>query len=236
MGKLIYSMITSLDGYAEAAEGGLGTGADDEEVHTFIGDVFRPVRTFLYGRRMYETMVFWETAHTEPDQPPHILQYAARLAGSRQDHLLHDAGVGLQREDQDRADLRPGRGAQAQGRIRSRPQRRRPEPRRAGDQGGPGRRVPPLDDVERGRRRQAVLSRWRPARSRAGRAARLQDRVDLRPLPHPLRRLLPQLRRLDATRKSDDREAFSWLGQKIPSRSARSARRPRTTVRRRRDR
>ena len=76
MGKLIYSMITSLDGYAEAAEGGLGTGADDEEVHTFIGDVFRPVRTFLYGRRMYETMVYWETAHLEPDQPPHILQYA----------------------------------------------------------------------------------------------------------------------------------------------------------------
>ena len=76
MGKLIYSMITSLDGYAEAAEGGLGTGADDEEVHTFIGDVFRPVRTFLYGRKMYETMVYWETAHLEPDQPPHILQYA----------------------------------------------------------------------------------------------------------------------------------------------------------------
>ena len=76
MGKLIYSMITSLDGYAEAAEGGLGTGADDEEVHTFIGDVFRPVRTFLYGRKMYETMVYWETAHLEPDQPPHILRYA----------------------------------------------------------------------------------------------------------------------------------------------------------------
>ena len=77
MAKLIYSMITSLDGYAEAAEGDLGFGgADDEEVHTFIGDVFRPVRTFLYGRRMYETMVFWETAHTEPDAPPYILQYA----------------------------------------------------------------------------------------------------------------------------------------------------------------
>ena len=77
MAKLIYSMITSLDGYAEAAEGGLGTGADDEEVHTFINDLFRPVGTYLYGRRMYETMVYWETAHTEPDQPPHILQYAA---------------------------------------------------------------------------------------------------------------------------------------------------------------
>jgi hypothetical protein len=45
-------------------------------VHTFINDLFRPVGTYLYGRRMYETMVYWETAHTEPDQPPHILQYA----------------------------------------------------------------------------------------------------------------------------------------------------------------
>jgi len=76
MGKLIYSMITSLDGYAVAAEGDLGTGAEDAEVHTFIGDTFRSVGTFLYGRRMYETMVFWETAHTLPDAPPHILQYA----------------------------------------------------------------------------------------------------------------------------------------------------------------
>ena len=77
MAKLIYSMITSLDGYAEAAEGDLGWGAaDDEEVHTFIGDTFRSVGTYLYGRRMYETMVFWETAHTLPDAPPHIVQYA----------------------------------------------------------------------------------------------------------------------------------------------------------------
>ncbi|WP_019481406.1 dihydrofolate reductase family protein [Arthrobacter sp. TB 23] len=76
MAKLIYSMITSLDGYAEAAKGDIGRGAEDQEVHTFIGDIFRPVRTFLYGRRMYETMVFWETAHAEPDVPPHIVQYA----------------------------------------------------------------------------------------------------------------------------------------------------------------
>ncbi|RLK53694.1 dihydrofolate reductase family protein [Actinokineospora cianjurensis] len=76
MARLIYSMITSLDGYAEATAGGLGRGADDEEVHTFVNDLFRPVGTYLYGRRMYETMVYWETAHTVPDQPPHILQYA----------------------------------------------------------------------------------------------------------------------------------------------------------------
>jgi dihydrofolate reductase len=76
MAKLVYSMITSLDGYAEAAEGGLGTGAEDQEVHTFIDDLFRGVGTYLYGRGMYETMVYWETAHTVPDQPPHIVEYA----------------------------------------------------------------------------------------------------------------------------------------------------------------
>ncbi|RBY81199.1 deaminase [Blastococcus sp. TF02-09] len=77
MARLIYSMITSLDGYAVAGDGGgLGVGADDEEVHTFVGDVFRDVGTYLYGRRMYETMAFWETAHTDPAAPPHIVQYA----------------------------------------------------------------------------------------------------------------------------------------------------------------
>jgi dihydrofolate reductase len=76
MGRLIYGMVTSLDGYAVAAEGDLGTGAEDPEVHTFINDLYRPVGTYLYGRRMYETMAYWETAHLEPDQPPHVLQYA----------------------------------------------------------------------------------------------------------------------------------------------------------------
>ncbi|MFB6667982.1 dihydrofolate reductase family protein [Streptomyces parvus] len=77
MAKLIYSMITSLDGYTEAAAGGIGTGAaEDPEVHTFVNDLFRPVGTYLYGRRMYETMVYWETALDEPGLLPHAAQYA----------------------------------------------------------------------------------------------------------------------------------------------------------------
>ncbi|WP_114560645.1 dihydrofolate reductase family protein [Desertihabitans aurantiacus] len=77
MGKLIYSMITSLDGYAEAAEGDLGTPEEEmEELHGFIGERFRSVGTYLYGRRMYETMVFWETADAEPDAPEFVVQYA----------------------------------------------------------------------------------------------------------------------------------------------------------------
>jgi dihydrofolate reductase len=77
MAKLIYSMVTSLDGYAEAAQGDLGSGAaDNQEVHSFINDLYRTVGTYLYGRRMYETMAYWETALAQPDLPPHIRQYA----------------------------------------------------------------------------------------------------------------------------------------------------------------
>jgi dihydrofolate reductase len=74
--KLIYGAITSLDGYIEDESGRFDWGAPDAEVHAFVNDLERQVGTHLYGRRLYETMVFWETAHTLPDAPPHILDYA----------------------------------------------------------------------------------------------------------------------------------------------------------------
>ncbi len=58
---LIYSMIASLDGYTADADGAFGWAAPDEEVHAFVNEVERPVGTYLYGRRMYETMRYWET-------------------------------------------------------------------------------------------------------------------------------------------------------------------------------
>jgi dihydrofolate reductase len=69
MAKLIYSAITSLDGYLADEDGNFDWAAPDEEVHTFVNDLERPVGTYLYGRRMYEVMAYWETAHTLPDQP-----------------------------------------------------------------------------------------------------------------------------------------------------------------------
>ncbi len=70
MARLIYSMITSLDGYVEDEHGDFGWGApEDEAVHAYVNALAAPVGTYLYGRRMYETMVYWETAHTLPDQP-----------------------------------------------------------------------------------------------------------------------------------------------------------------------
>ncbi len=76
MAKLIYSSIASLDGYIEDEHGNFDWAAPDEEVHSFVNDLERPVGTYLYGRRMYETMRFWETAHTLTDQPPEIHDYA----------------------------------------------------------------------------------------------------------------------------------------------------------------
>ncbi|MGJ0389955.1 dihydrofolate reductase family protein [Microbacterium sp. CGR1] len=75
MGRLIYSMITSLDGYVSGPDGGFDW-ALDEELHDFINRQFADVGTYLYGRRMYETMVYWETAHLEPDQPQVGIDYA----------------------------------------------------------------------------------------------------------------------------------------------------------------
>jgi dihydrofolate reductase len=59
--KLIYSAIASLDGYIEDEDGNFGWAAPGEEVHGFINDLERPIGTYLYGRRMYETMAVWET-------------------------------------------------------------------------------------------------------------------------------------------------------------------------------
>ena len=75
MAKLIYSAITSLDGYIADEHGNFDWAAPDEEVHAFVNDLERPVGTYLYGRRMYDTMVYWETAHTLADQPPVVQDY-----------------------------------------------------------------------------------------------------------------------------------------------------------------
>ncbi len=69
MARLIYSMIMSLDGYVADEDGNFDWAAPDEEVHQFFNDMEREVGTYLYGRRMYETMVYWETAHTLADSP-----------------------------------------------------------------------------------------------------------------------------------------------------------------------
>src|SRR5712691_6543899 len=76
MAKLIYSAITSLDGYVADEDGNFDWAVPDEEVHAFVNDLERPVGTYLYGRRMYEVMVYWDSAHALADQRPVVQDFA----------------------------------------------------------------------------------------------------------------------------------------------------------------
>jgi dihydrofolate reductase len=70
---LIYSAISSLDGYVEDEDGKFDWAAPDDEVHAFVNELERSVGTYLYGRRMYETMAAWESID---DQRPFMRDYA----------------------------------------------------------------------------------------------------------------------------------------------------------------
>src|SRR6266540_4201067 len=76
MAKLIYSAITSLDGYVADEDGNFDWAEPDEEVHRFVNDLERPVGTYLYGRRMYDVMGVWEHASTVADEPPVVQDFA----------------------------------------------------------------------------------------------------------------------------------------------------------------
>jgi dihydrofolate reductase len=101
---LIYSAITSLDGYVADENGNFDWAAPDEEVHAFINDLERPVGTYLYGRRMYEVMAFWEKAHTLADEPREfkdfagIWQAAEKIVYSRSLDAVTTARTRLERE------------------------------------------------------------------------------------------------------------------------------------------
>jgi dihydrofolate reductase len=75
MAKLIYSAMTSLDGYVADRDRNFDWAAPDEEVHAFVNDLERAVGTYLYGRRMYDVMVAWETMPLA-DQPAVIRDFA----------------------------------------------------------------------------------------------------------------------------------------------------------------
>jgi dihydrofolate reductase len=78
MAKLVYSAIASLDGYVADEAGGFDWAAPDAQVHAFVNDLERSVGTYLYGRRMYEVMAYWETAPTDV-VPPSVESDFARL-------------------------------------------------------------------------------------------------------------------------------------------------------------
>jgi dihydrofolate reductase len=102
--KLIYSALASLDGFVEDAQGRFDWAAPDEEVHAFVNDLERPIGTYLYGRRMYQTMMFWQTAGTGDDQPTvgrdfaEIWRSAQKIVYSR---TLQDVSTPMTRLERD---------------------------------------------------------------------------------------------------------------------------------------
>jgi dihydrofolate reductase len=95
MGRLIYSAITSLDGYTVDAQGSFDWSAPDFDVHAAVNDLERPIGTYLYGRKMYEVMSVWETM--EIDGQPRVVQdYAAIWRRARKiiySRGLHSVGI-----------------------------------------------------------------------------------------------------------------------------------------------
>ena len=183
MAKLIYSAITSLDGYVEDARGGFDWAAPDDEVHAFVNDLERPVGTYLYGRRMYETMVFWETAGAGAELREvsrdfaQIWQAAEKVVYSRTLRVVSSARTRIEREldpeairrlkESSQADITIG-GAELAGQAIAR---------------GAGRRVPPVPQPGRRRWRQAgTAGRLRRA-ARAARRTPLRRRGRAPPLP-----------------------------------------------------
>jgi dihydrofolate reductase len=104
MAKLIYSAISSLDGYIADEEGNFDWAVPDEEVHGFINDLERPLGTYLYGRRMYEVMRYWETAQAVTDQPPvmrdfaEIWQAADKIVYSRTLEVVSTTKTSIERD------------------------------------------------------------------------------------------------------------------------------------------
>ena len=104
MARLIYTTIASLDGYVADVDGNFGWAEPDEEVHRFVNDLERPISTYLFGRRMYEVMVYWETAHTAAGLTPVEREFAAiwraasKIVYSRTLGLASSARTTIERE------------------------------------------------------------------------------------------------------------------------------------------
>ncbi|MHB1344910.1 MAG: dihydrofolate reductase family protein [Thermoleophilia bacterium] len=92
MGRLIYSMMESLDGYVADAADKFDWAAPDESVHTFANQLQRPIGTNLLGRRMYQVMSAWETLGTHGDEPAYVEEFGKLWRAS--DKVVYSTTLG----------------------------------------------------------------------------------------------------------------------------------------------
>jgi dihydrofolate reductase len=107
MAKLIYASNLSLDGCTEDERGAFDWATPDDDVFAFIIDLMRSAGTYLYGRRMYDTMAVWETDAALAEQSDLMSDFANVWQGGGQSRLLHDPGRGVNRQHPARTPLRP---------------------------------------------------------------------------------------------------------------------------------
>lgn len=104
MSKLIYFMPMSLDGFVAGENDSLDWSAPDEEVAALINDIHRPIGTYLYGRKNYETMIPWETPDVIPGLTPtnkdfgQIYQAANKIVYSKSLETVSTPKTRLERE------------------------------------------------------------------------------------------------------------------------------------------
>jgi RibD C-terminal domain len=181
MAKLIYFTIMSLDGYVADEDGKFDWAEPDEEVHSFVNDLVRPVGTYLYGRRMYEVLVAWATISLA-DQARFIQDFAEIWRAA--DKIVYSKTLETVSSAKNRARLRPRSGPGAESDSGARHHGGRARPCRPGAQGRVGRRDPPGRRARRGGRRHRRSPRQCPPEARAAGRTALRQRHGSPPLPH----------------------------------------------------
>ena len=141
MARLIYASNMSLDGCTEDERGAVDWAPRDDDVFAFITELMRSAGTYLYGRRMYETMAVWETDSALAAQSDLTADFAR--AWQAADKVVYSSTLAATSTANTRLESRfdPSGGTRPQGRRRPGPHRRRPEPRGTGSRGRVGRRV-----------------------------------------------------------------------------------------------
>ena len=183
MARLIYASNMSLDGWTEDEHGALDWAPPDDDVFVFITGLMRSTGTYLYGRRMYESMAVWETDSDLAARSDLTADFAN--AWQAADKVVYSstlvatptANTQLERH------FDPKRGPRSQGRRRHGSPRGWPEPRSTGLRGRVGRRAPTVRVAGRPRRAQSRTADRHIRRARASRRTPIRQRCRPPPLP-----------------------------------------------------
>jgi hypothetical protein len=184
VGKLIYSALTSLDLFVADETGNFDWAAPDDEIHTFLNDLERPIGTHLYGRRMYEVLVARESDDIVAGQPPFIADFAAIWRGA--DKIVYSRSLesGSSARTRIERDFDPDAIRAMKASADPRHQHRRAGSGGAGTPRRPGRRDPPLPESDHRRSWQSGLAGRRPGLAGAHGRAPVRKGGRLRPVPH----------------------------------------------------